>query len=439
MSIVDAINNSAIHLEDKYKFTQKFLDKLKQPKIIMMGEATHGTHEFYKARIELTKQLILDENLTAIMIEGDWPAAYKVNKYIQNLSEDKTAFDSLDLFTQFPMWMWRNKDILEFIEWLRNHNSKKPALEKVGFYGLDLYSLHASIHAVIEYLEKVDPQEANAAKQRYACFDKFGYDMQKYGYIVSNNLSLDCRREIIEQLVNLQNNAIKYLNDNGLVREDELFSAEQNATVVKDAESYYKSLFAGNSNTSWNIRDTHMVKTLEALYKHQSSQNRNPKIAVWAHNSHIGDANATQFGVQGQINIGQLAREYFGDNNVFLLGFSTYHGSVSAASGWNQPVERKTVRKAIPESYEEAFHEADLNDFLILMDQFEDIKNPLLQRAIGVIYAPATERYSHYFYADIKNQFDAIIHYDKTNALEPLEKTALWEEGEFPETYPSGI
>lgn len=439
MSIVDAINNSAIHLEDIYNFPQKFLDKLKQPKIIMMGEATHGTHEFYKARIELTKKLILEQGLTAIMIEGDWPAAYKVNKYIQNLSDDKSAFESLGLFTQFPMWMWRNKDILEFIEWLRNHNSTKPVLKKVGFYGLDLYSLHASIHAVIEYLEKVDPQEANTARQRYACFDKFGYDMQKYGYVVSNNLSLDCRREIIEQLVSLQNNAIKYLKGNGLIKEDELFSAEQNATVVKDAESYYKSLFIGNSNTSWNIRDTHMVKTLEALYKHQTSQSKNPKIAVWAHNSHIGDASATQFGAQGQINIGQLAREYFGDGKVFLLGFSTYHGTVSAASGWSQPVERKTVRKGLPESYEEVFHKAALENFLILMDEVEDIKNPLLQRAIGVIYAPATERYSHYFYADIKNQFDAIIHYDKTNALEPLEKTALWEEGEFPETYPSGM
>ena len=432
------------HLTEKYDF-EKLIEVLKNHKIIMLGESTHGTHEFYKARIELTKELIKNHKITAITLEGDWPSVYKINKYVQGSSPKDTAFSSLSSIDQFPLWMWRNKDFLEFVIWLYEHNTQLEQKNRIGIFGLDLYSLHKSALEVIKYLEKVDPKESELAKQRYNCFDKFGFDMQNYGYLTTQNLAPDCQKEIVEQLVSLQEKSHEYLKDDGFVKQEELFCAEQNSIVVKNAETYYKSLFFGGSNISWNIRDSHMMNTLKFLYDHQKNQAKDPKIIVWAHNSHIGDCRATQFADDGQINIGQLAREYFG-NKVFLLGFMTYQGTVSAASEWGAQVERKIVRPGISESYEKLFHElarpeqsrrAD-TDLLIFSDKLSEL-DPMLQRAIGVIYKPETERFSHYFLTDLKKQFNALIYYDYTIAVEPLEKTAEWEKGEMPATYPFGI
>src|SRR3990167_8724284 len=414
-----------IELKSKYDFPEQFKASLVDHSIIMMGESTHGTKEFYKARIELTKFLIENGKLTAITIEGDWPSAFRVNQYVKGELYNLDANEALSEFDRFPLWMWRNREILHFVEWLKSFNSTKRDQDKVGFYGLDLYSLHKSVDAVIHYLDKVDPAEAELARARYACFDKFGFDMQKYGYFVTNNLTEDCRGELIDQLISLKNKADRELKIKGSVDED-LFSAVQNAKLIEDAESYYRSIFFGSSNISWNVRDTHMSETLKALYLHQKTQNKKPKIVVWAHNSHIGDASATQFGKEGQINIGQLAREEFGKKNVFLLGLSTYGGAVSAASQWNQPVERKIIRPALENSYENLFHHMKFKNFILYPKSLEE---RFLERAIGVIYSPSTERFSHYFYADLKDQFDALIYYDQTEALEPLEKTALWEEG----------
>ncbi|OGB84751.1 hypothetical protein A3F66_01160 [candidate division TM6 bacterium RIFCSPHIGHO2_12_FULL_32_22] len=430
------MNENIIGLSEKYKL-EKLLNYIKDEEIIMMGEATHGTYEFYKARAELTQRLIEEKKVTAVAVEGDWPSIYRVNKFVQGRSSDDTPFTSLAGIEQFPLWMWRNKTFLEFIIWLKEYNSYLEEKDRIRIYGLDLYSLHSSSKSVIEYLEKVDPKEAKLAKQRYNCFEKFGFDMQNYGYLTVQGLTQNCKKEVLEQLLQLQQNSYSYLKQDGFIKQEELFCAQQNAEVVKDAENYYQSIFFANSNISWNIRDTHMLNTLKAIYEHQNDQGKNAKIVVWAHNSHIGDSRATQFAQQGQVNIGQLARQNFSKENVFLLGFSTYNGTVSAASDWGAPVERKNVRAALEESYESYFHTFDHSDLLIFSDKL-DIK-PMLQRAIGVIYRPETERWSHYFMADLKNQFNAMIHYDNTMAVEPLEKSAEWERGEMPETYPFGL
>jgi erythromycin esterase-like protein len=410
-------------------------------RFVLIGEASHGTHEFYRIRAEITKRLIREKGFSAIAVEADWPDAYRVNRYVQARGSDTDASQALGGFKRFPQWMWRNADVLEFIGWLRDHNDAKSISRKVGFYGLDLYSLHASMEAVLSYLRKIDPEAALRAERRYACFDQFGEDPQSYGYAATAGLAPSCENEVISQLVELQTSAAKYATLDARMAADDLFFAQQNAKIVLNAERYYRAMF-GNRAASWNMRDRHMAATLDALIAFLEYDRRQPKIVVWAHNSHLGDARATEMAGRGELNVGQLMRERWGQR-ALLVGFSTYSGTVTAASDWDEPAERKIVRPALQESYESLFHNLGLGNFFLGLrgnsEAILGLRQPRLERAIGVIYRPENERMSHYFSARLPHQFDAVLHYDVTRAVEPLERTGLWERGELPETYPSTL
>jgi erythromycin esterase-like protein len=408
-------------------------------RFVLLGEASHGTHDFYHTRAQITEWLIEEKGFAAVAVEADWPDAQRANRYVQGRGDDAEAVEALDSFKRFPTWMWRNTDVVEFISWLREYNDGlEQGKRKVGFHGLDLYSLHASARAVLDFLDKVDPDAARRARYRYSCFEHFGEDTQAYGYSVTFGLSESCEEEAVNQLIEIQKRAAELASRDGNLDPDAFFIAEQNARLVKNAERYYRTMFESRID-SWNLRDQHMVETLEALERHLGSS---AKIVIWAHNSHLGDARATEMGAQGELNIGQLMRERYGKDAV-LVGFTTYAGTVTAASNWDAPAERKHVRPALGESYEAMFHEAGIPGFLLELRGNEWIAGVLtekrLERAIGVIYLPGTERISHYFHARLADQFDAVIHFDKTRAVEPLERTSQWEAGEFPETYPFAV
>ncbi len=439
--LTDLIYDSAHPLTGAATDYDPLLDMIGDARLVLLGEATHGTHEFYRERAQITKRLIREKQFTAVAVEADWPDAYRVNRFIRGEGRDLEATDALAGFQRFPSWMWRNADVLDFVGWLREHNDSSPDGVKVGFYGLDLYSMHASIEAVLAYLDKVDPEGARRARHRYACFEHFGQDPQEYGYAAEFGLSHTCEREVIEQLIDLQRRAAEYAQRDGRVAADEFFYAEQNARLVRNAEEYYRTMFRGRV-ASWNLRDRHMAQTLEELVGFCQSRDSCAKLVVWAHNSHVGDARATQLGRQGELNIGQLVRERYGLESV-LIGFTTYAGTVTAASNWGGQAERKRVRPALPTSYEALFHDTGIPRFLFkLRDGGEKVRGlcePMLERAIGVIYLPESELASHYFYSSLPSQFDAVIHFDHTRAVEPLERTSEWNIGEPAETFPSGI
>jgi erythromycin esterase-like protein len=417
------------------------LDLIGDARVVLLGEASHGTHEFYRERARITRRLIEEKEFTAVAVEADWPDAYRVNRWVQWVGDDRTALDALGDFQRFPRWMWRNRDVLLFIEWLRRHNESGHPEQRVGFYGLDLYSLFRSMEAVIDFLEKVDPEAARRARYRYSCFEDFGEDAQAYGYAAEFGLDRSCEDQAVQQLLDLQRQAAELAQRDGQIPEDELFYAEQNARLVRNAEEYYRTMFRGRIS-SWNLRDRHMAETLEALITHLERKGIPGKVVVWEHNSHIGDARATTMGDSGELNVGQLARERWGDDSV-LVGFSTYTGTVTAASDWDAPAERQRVRPGMPGSWEALFHGIGLPDFLLPMrgdaHLIEALNQIRLERAIGVIYRPDTERVSHYFEARLPRQFDAVIHFDQTRAVEPLDRTPGWDRGELPETFPTGL
>jgi erythromycin esterase-like protein len=331
--------------------------------------------------------------------------------------------------------------VLDFVGWLREHNDRTG--HDAGFYGLDLYSMYRSVQEVISYLDRVDPAAAARARERYACFDHFsGDDAQVYGFAAAFGAGEGCEREVVGQLADMQRHALEYSRRDGLIAEDELFYAEQNARTVQAAEEYYRTMFGGRAS-SWNLRDRHMADTLDALAGHLARQRETPpKIVVWAHNSHLGDARATETAARGELNLGQLARERH-PGRCRLIGFTTYTGTVTAADDWEGPAERKWVRPAMADSLEELLHEVGEKEFLLNFGvaplAAEVLRSARLERAIGVIYRPETERQSHYFQARAGDQFDAVIHVDETRALEPLERTPRWEQGEVPETYPFAV
>ena len=421
------------------------LDRIGDAQFVLLGEASHGTHEFYAARARLTKRLIAEKGFVAVAVEADWPDAYRANRYVRGAGADPNADRALVDFQRFPTWMWRNTVVTEFLEWLRRRNDALPPKQRTGFYGLDLYSLATSIQAVLRFLDKVDPAAAKRARYRYSCFEDFGEDAQAYGYAASFDLGESCEREAIEQLVELRHRAAGFAKRDGRLAEDEFFFAEQNARLVKNAEEYYRSMFRGQVE-SWNLRDRHMVETLEALVAHLERDTPHPRVVVWAHNSHLGDARATQMGRRGEWNVGQLVSERYADDAV-LIGFTTYTGTVTAASDWDAPAERKRVRPArLPESYEQLFHEVGLPNFYLLRCGGNGRRSrcappePRLERAIGVIYRPDTERVSHYFDARLPDQFDAVIHIDHSRAVEPIGTEGRRSARPEPaETFPSGI
>ena len=417
---------------------ERIIDRLRPAKHYLLGEASHGTQDFYHFRSGITKHLIENHGLTAVAVEADWPDAYRVNRFVRGEGPDQDANAALSGFERFPSWMWRNTEVLSFVRWLREWNDHHPD-RKVGFYGLDLYSLNTSAQAVIGYLDRIDPAAAERARARYACFDHFAGDTHAYGYAVSAGITESCEDAVMVQLAELRKQAATYASRDGRVAEEEFFFAEQNAQLALNAEQYYRAMFRGR-HSSWNIRDTHMADTIDALAQFLSRQSGDAKIAVWAHNSHLGDARATEMRERGEINVGQLLRERHGDQ-VASIGFTTFEGTVTAASNWDDAAERKFVRPALGGSVEYLLHAVGLPVFVLFMDdqQLGGFVSPLLERAIGVIYRPQTERQSHYFSARLSEQFDALIHVDRTTALVPLEPSPHWYREEVPETYPSGL
>ncbi|GCE22150.1 erythromycin esterase family protein [Dictyobacter kobayashii] len=436
--VIQAIQATGIPLETSHHTYDQLLDTIGDARFVLIGEASHGTHEFYQERAKITSRLITEKGFTAVAIEADWPDTYRVNRYVRGLSVDKTGREALSSFTRFPTWMWGNTEVLRFVDWLRQHNDMLEDQEqKVGFYGLDLYSLYTSVDAVISYLGKVNPEAAERARRRYACLEHYGGDARFY--LTSLQLDSSCEKEVLKQLLELQQ-LIALSNQYS----EESFYVDQNARLVSNAEKYYRAMLADGAR-SWNIRDHHMVDTLDFLLRYLDRQHIHTKVVVWAHNSHLGDARATYMGKEGEQNVGQLVRQRY-EAQAFLLGFTTYTGTVTAASNWDRPAERKHVRPALEGSYESLFHYASFvlapNFYLLLQspDQTRSfLQEPRLERAIGVVYRPYTERASHYFEATLPEQFDAVIHLDRTHALEPLVCTPQWIQGEPEETYPTGL
>ncbi len=440
--ITDLIGRVCVPLHGADNDYHDLLDAVGDRSLVLLGEASHGTHEFYRERARITRRLIEERGFTAVAIEGDWPDAYRVNRYVTGASSDETADRALADFVRFPGWMWRNQDVVEFVEWLRTFNDTKEPDLRTRFCGLDLYSLNASMDAVVAYLDTVNPAAADRARTRYSCFGDVAGDGQTYGARAHLQLTTPCENEVIAQVIELRHSAADYLARNGWVGRDELFFAEQNAKVVLSAERYYREMFTARAS-SWNLRDLHMSDTLDALVDHLRAELGVAKIVVWEHNSHVGDARATSMSRRQELNVGQVVRQRYGAENVLLVGFTTYDGTVTAASDWGGDAERKRVRDALPGSVESLFHEVDVPRFSLRTRADETLahllRQPRLQRAIGVIYRPESELISHYLETHLTDQFDVVIHIDRTLAVTPLEPTSVWDLGEAPETYPTGI
>jgi erythromycin esterase-like protein len=440
MQTVGSLSESdvvGLHGEHDY---DELLSWIGDRSLVLLGEASHGTHEFYRERSRITKRLIEEKGFVAVAVEADWPDAYRINRYVSGDSSDGDAAAALGDFKRFPSWMWRNEDVVSFVSWLRafNDQRREPGA-KTRFYGLDLYSLRASMEAVVNYLDAADPEAADRARERYACFDLVGGEGPDYGHAVNMGLHPSCENEVVAELVDVRRQAMALIAQDGLVAADEYFFAEQNARLVRNAEQYYRAMYQGRVS-SWNLRDQHMAETLNSLVGHLGSALGRRKIVVWEHNSHVGDARATEIGRSGELNVGQLVRATFA-NESFLVGFTTYHGRVSAASSWGGPVEHKRVRPALSGSFEELLHGGPADDFVVRLGNWapSPLTGVKLERAIGVIYRPDTERASHWFHAHLASQFDANIHLDHTSAVRPLDRTELWDAAEPPETYPSGL
>lgn len=441
MGAIEDVRADAITVAGASADLDPLLEVIGDARIVLLGESSHGTHEFYRQRALLTRRLLAEKQFAAIAVEGDFPDCARVSRFVKGVEgADATAVDALAGFRRFPQWMWRNQDVLDLVGWLRDFAEGVPEPRKPGFYGLDLYSLHSSMEQVLEYLDRRDPSAAKEARHRFSCFERYGADAESYGWSAALSES-GCEEEALQQLLELRRRHVEALRA-GAHSEDDLFEAEQNARVVAGAERYYRSMMIGRDE-SWNLRDTHMADTLDEILTHLGRRVSPAKIVVWAHNSHIGDARATGMGARGELNLGQLVRERHGREDTVLIGFTTSGGTVTAAREWGGPAERRRVREPIPQSWEAVLSEAGGGDSFVLPLRGAPVRSALretrLERFIGVLYLPETERWSHYATARLAEQFDALVHTDVTRAVEPLERTAPWIEGEEPETYPTGL
>ena len=395
-------------------------------RIVLLGEASHGTSEFYKARVAITKRLIKEHGFNIVAIEADWPDASRVDCYVRH--KPAGSYDE-HVFARFPTWMWRNREVAAFVEWLRRHNGSVTADRMASIRGLDVYSLRSSITEVLGYLDREDPSQAKLARRRYGCLTPWQVEPASYGRAVLTGQKDACEDAVVEQLQILLQKQIEGTDG------EELLNAVQNARVVRSAEQYYRIMYRG-SNDSWNLRDRHMFDTLEALLDAGGPQS---KAIIWAHNSHVGDASATEMGWRGQFNIGELCKRSYHDHAV-IIGFGTDGGTVAAADDWDEPMQVKSIRASLPGSYERLFHDAgvvrSLTDLREPGPLRDALSKPRLERAIGVIYRPETERYSHYFDAVLPEQFDAYVWFDRTEAVTPI--MADRPHG-TPETFPFGL
>ncbi|WP_230530963.1 erythromycin esterase family protein [Microvirga roseola] len=416
-------------LSDEAAFGALF-DRFGDAKVVLLGEATHGTSEFYRARAAITKRLVEHHGFNIVAVEADWPDAARIDAYVRH----RHVPDGDDAaFLRFPTWMWRNEEVADFVNWMRDYNRDRPEDERAEFRGLDIYSLNSSIRAVLEYLDTVDPEAAQDARGRYGCLSPWQSDPARYGRAVLTGQKKPCDQALLTQLQSMLDKRMEYLEADG---GEEFFDAVQNAKIVHAAEHYYRIMYEG-ATESWNLRDRHMFDTLQSLL----ARRENAKAIIWAHNSHIGDASATAMGWQGEFNIGELCRKAYRDEAV-LIGFGTDRGTVAAASDWGEPMEVKTVLPARSDSHERIFRDTGLGTFLTdwrdngQADLTEVLSRPRLERAIGVVYRPETELYSHYFEAVMAEQFDAFVWFEETKAVTPL--TKAHGQGML-ETYPFGL
>jgi erythromycin esterase-like protein len=433
--VVERIRSGAEPFDDLESFDlDPLIERIGDARVVALGEATHGTSEFYRLRARITRELIERRGFTIVAVEADWPDAARVDDYVRHAPRT-TGRPEWEAFARFPTWMWRNLEVHRFVEWLRSHNARLPHERRAGFYGLDLYSLHTSILAVLRYLQDVDPEAARRARERYACLSPWTEEPVEYGAAVLSGGRDDCEEEVVAMLGDLLARRMDYMSRDGV----RFYDAVQNARLVANAEQYYRVMYRG-SRESWNLRDRHMFETLRLLL---AQAGPGARAAVWAHNSHVGNAAATRMGELGEINIGELCREAWG-GDAFLIGFGTDHGTVAAASEWDGPLEIKRVRAARPESYEGLCHRSRIASFVLPLrgrevpGLVESLTEPRLERAIGVIYRPENELQSHYFEASLPRQFDAWIWLDETSAVTPLEAAQI-ETGDLPETYPFGL
>lgn len=414
----------------------KLLHRIGNSRLVLLGEASHGSAEFYEMRARITRELIEKKGFTIVAVEADWPDASHINHFIHNRSPDPLLVDAP--FSRFPTWMWANQSVLEFCHWLKRFNA--TVVDKdlaVGFYGLDLYSLNSSIEAVLNYLQEVDPETAELARGRYGCLTPWANDPSIYGQLMLNKQYKKCEKEVLATLRDLLKQRLAYSEADG----QRFFDAEQNARLVANAERYYRTLYYAEQN-SWNQRDQHMFDTLQSILKFRGTVNGvKSKAVIWEHNSHIGDARATQMSARGELNLGQLVREKYKRDN-YLIGFGTDHGTVAAASEWGGPMEVKQVQPAHIDSYERLFHQVPTDNFILplIKPLQQNVRRKLLaerlERAIGVIYRPESELQSHYFYASLARQFDEYIWFDETRAVEPLSRQ---QNKAGLETFPFGI
>lgn len=406
------------------------LNRIGDARVVLIGEATHGTSEFYRMRAAITRRLIEDKGFGAVAIEGDWPDAARIDHYVRQHDVPASEWTA---FARFPTWMWRNEETRRFVDWLHEHNAPLVPDVRAGVYGLDLYSLYGSIRSVIHYLEGVDPDLAAVARQRYGCLSPWESDPAAYGRAVLSEGFRACERDVAHMLVTLFEKQQAYVLEDG----ERFFDASQNAQLVANAERYYRTMYYG-SRASWNLRDSHMFEILQNLLDHRGPSS---KAVVWAHNSHIGDASATEMSRRGEHNIGQLCRGRFG-NQSYHIGFGTNDGTVAAASDWDAPMQVMAVRPAHPQSYERMFHLTNIPGLLVPLrghgrDDLRDrLIKPRLERAIGVVYRPESELASHYFEAVLPRQFDEYVWIDRTSAIKPFDTTQL--QG-LPDTYPFGF
>ncbi|HEY0705862.1 MAG TPA: protein-L-isoaspartate(D-aspartate) O-methyltransferase [Polyangia bacterium] len=411
------------------------LDRVGDARLVLLGEATHGTSEFYRMRARITKALIEQRGFDFVAVEADWPDAARVDDYVIGARpRSKVAFAP---FSRFPTWMWRNREVHDFLDWLRARNlERRDRRERVGFHGLDLYSMFTSMAAVISYLDDVDPGAARVARERYGALTPWQKDPAAYGRAVLVEGFASSETAVVAMLRDMLQRRVEYVRRDG----ERFFDATQNARVVANAERYYRAMYYAGA-ASWNLRDSHMFETLQALLTFYGPQSRG---VVWEHNSHVGDAAATEMNTRGELNVGQLCRDTY-DKAIYIVGFGTDHGTVAAASNWGDPMQRMQVRPAHADSYERVFHQSGRPAFLLPLRQprrqavRDELMAPRLERAIGVVYRPESELSSHYFYATLPHQFDEWIWFDETSAVEPLRPVAAPAIVDLPETYPFGV
>ena len=433
-TVIETLRAAARPLTGDHDDHDLLLERAADARLVLLGEATHGTHEFYRERARITLRLIDELGFDVVAVEADWPDAERVDRYVRGLPGDADADAALASFRRFPTWMWRNADVRDLVEALRVRNERVADPDRrVGFHGLDLYSLRASTESVVRLLSQVDPEAARRARERYACFDHVDRDGQSYAYATAFGAGEPCDQAVMEQLVDVR----RWI---GEARGDgpALFSAEQNARVVANAERYYRAMVS-HGPESWNLRDTHMVETLEALVDHARARGGAGRAVVWAHNSHLGDARATEMGEAGQVNVGSLVRERHGSDAV-LVGFTTATGQVMAADEWDGPGRIHDIRPPHAGSYEALLHELGGPAFTLDLGApavADALGEPRLERAIGVIYRAATERRSHLFHAALPEQFDVLVHLDRTTPVRPLAPSRLVAEP--PDLWPTGV